>query len=188
MKILHLSDTHNKHRQLTDLPDADVFVHCGDFTDNGTEEEILDFLNWLIELPYPHKIFITGNHDICLWKATSIEELPDNIHFLQDCYCEINGFKFFGLTYNHPESLIPHNIDILLTHEPPFMILDESNGIHWGNSAIKSAVFKVSPRYHLFGHSHESFGNLELKGINFYNGAILDNNNVINQRPKVITL
>lgn len=66
MKILHLSDTHNKHRQLTDLPDADVFVHCGDFTDNGTEEEVLDFLNWLIELPYPHKIFITGNHDICL--------------------------------------------------------------------------------------------------------------------------
>lgn len=55
MKILHLSDTHNKHRQLTDLPDADVFVHCGDFTDNGTEEEVLDFLNWLIELPYPHK-------------------------------------------------------------------------------------------------------------------------------------
>ena len=58
MKILHLSDTHNKHRQLTDLPDADVFVHCGDFTDNGTEEEVLDFLNWLIELPYPHKIFM----------------------------------------------------------------------------------------------------------------------------------
>ena len=62
MKILQISDTHNQHRQLTDLPAADVIVHCGDFTDNGTEEEVLNFLNWFVELPYPHKIFITGNH------------------------------------------------------------------------------------------------------------------------------
>ena len=51
MKILQISDTHNQHRQLTDLPAADVIVHCGDFTDNGTEEEVLNFLNWFIELP-----------------------------------------------------------------------------------------------------------------------------------------
>lgn len=55
MKILQISDTHNQHRQLTDLPAADVIVHCGDFTDNGTEEEVLNFLNWFVELPYPHK-------------------------------------------------------------------------------------------------------------------------------------
>ena len=43
MKILQISDTHNQHRQLTDLPAADVIVHCGDFTDNGTEGEVLTF-------------------------------------------------------------------------------------------------------------------------------------------------
>ena len=59
MKILQISDTHNQHQQLTDLPAADVIVHCGDFTDNGTEGEVLNFLNWFIELSYPHKIFIT---------------------------------------------------------------------------------------------------------------------------------
>lgn len=35
MKILQISDTHNRHRLQTDLPAADVIVHCGDFTDNG---------------------------------------------------------------------------------------------------------------------------------------------------------
>ena len=57
MKILQISDTHNRHQQLINLPGADVIVHCGDFTDMGTEDEVLEFLNWFIELPYPHKIF-----------------------------------------------------------------------------------------------------------------------------------
>ena len=106
------------------MPTADVLVHCGDFTDMGTEEEVL--LNWFISLPYPHKLFVVGNHDLCLWEADGIEDLPDNVHFLQDRVCEINGVKFFGLGYNHPESLIPDGIDVLVTHEPPIMILDEA--------------------------------------------------------------
>ena len=78
MKILQISDTHNQHRQLTDLPAADVIVHCGDFTDNGTEEEVLNFLNWFIELPYPHKImtFAFGRLKalkICLTMYTSFK-------------------------------------------------------------------------------------------------------------------
>ena len=77
MKILQISDTHSRHRKLKELPSADVIVHCGDFADNGTEEEVLDFLNWFIELPYPHKIFVTGNHDLCLWDAENIEDLPE---------------------------------------------------------------------------------------------------------------
>ena len=55
MKILHLSDTHGLHRQIKDLPAADVIVHSGDISHNGTEEEVLDFLNWFIELPYSQR-------------------------------------------------------------------------------------------------------------------------------------
>ena len=78
MTILQISDTHNRHQLLTNLPTADVLVHCGDFTDMGTEEEALNFLNWLIEQPYRHKIFVTGNHDLCLWEAENIEDLSNN--------------------------------------------------------------------------------------------------------------
>lgn len=35
MRILQLSDTHNRYQLLWDLPAADIIVHCGDFTDNG---------------------------------------------------------------------------------------------------------------------------------------------------------
>lgn len=108
----------------------DVIVHSGDISNSGTEEEVLDFLNWFIRLPYPHKIFVTGNHDLCLWEAEGIEDLPGNIHFLQDKGVEIGGVKFFGIAYNHSEAMIPADTDIVVTHEPPVMILDQSSGIH----------------------------------------------------------
>ena len=47
MRILQISDTHNKHQQLTNMPAADVIVHCGDFTEQGTEEEtLLIYSSW----------------------------------------------------------------------------------------------------------------------------------------------
>ena len=39
MRIVHISDTHNRHRQLTKLPEGEVIVHSGDFTMAGTEAE-----------------------------------------------------------------------------------------------------------------------------------------------------
>lgn len=174
MTILQISDTHNRHQLLTNLPVADVLVHCGDFTDLGTEQEVLDFLNWFISLPYRYKIFITGNHDLCLWDAEDVEDLPDNIYFLQDRSCEIEGVRFFGLAYNHPESLIPNDIDVLITHEPPMMILDKSNGTHWGNLPLRNKVQEVKPKLHLFGHAHEAYGIEQQGGITFSNGAVLN--------------
>ena len=62
MKILHISDTHNHHRQLQDLPAADVIVHSGDFTMAGTEAEVVDFMEWFCALPYKHKVFLSGKY------------------------------------------------------------------------------------------------------------------------------
>lgn len=59
MKILHISDTHSHHRQLQDLPAADVIVHSGDFTMVGTEAEVIDFMEWFCALPYKHKVFLS---------------------------------------------------------------------------------------------------------------------------------
>lgn len=30
MRILQISDTHNRHQLLTDMPAADVIIHCGE--------------------------------------------------------------------------------------------------------------------------------------------------------------
>ena len=188
MEILQISDTHNRHQCLTNLPEADVIVHCGDFTDLGTEQEVFDFLNWFIELPYKYKIFVTGNHDLCLWDAEGIEDLPNNVYFLQNKECEIEGVKFFGLAYNHSEKLIPENIDVLVSHEPPMMILDESSGVHWGNLPLRQQVFAVQPRFHLFGHAHDAYGIEKHNGIVFSNGAILDDRYNIQQKGKMLRI
>jgi len=52
MRILHLSYTHSKHRLLKDLPKADIIVHSGDMSENGTDNEVLDFLEWFCDLNY----------------------------------------------------------------------------------------------------------------------------------------
>ena len=72
MKILHLSDTHGLHKNLTSLPEANVIVHSGDFTFAGSEKEAYDFMNWFCNLPYEHKVFIAGNHDMCMYMAEHI--------------------------------------------------------------------------------------------------------------------
>ena len=167
---------------------ADVIVHSGDISHNGTEDEVLDFLNWYIELPHPHKIFVTGNHDLCLWDAEGIEDLPENVYFLQDEGVTIGGVKFFGLAYNHPEQLIPDKVDIVVTHEPPVMILDESAGTHWGNAPLRSHILEIKPRYHLFGHAHESYGTLKQENIVFSNASLLDEMNRLVRRPKLFLL
>lgn len=188
MRILHLSDTHGLHHQLTNLPTADVIVHTGDFSHMGSENEVLDFLNWFIALPYEHKIFVTGNHDLCLWEAEQIEGLPENVYFLQDKMVKINGFKFYGLAYNHSEELIPNDIDILITHEPPIMILDESAGIHWGNAPLYNRTMEVKPKFHLFGHAHESNGILRQSETLFSNASLLDDRNKLVYKPRLISI
>ncbi len=66
IRILHLSDTQNLHGTLTDLPDADILVHTGDFTKNGTRREYEVFNEWLgsISHRYKHRVVIPGDLDI----------------------------------------------------------------------------------------------------------------------------
>ena len=45
MKIVAFSDTHNLHRQ-TQIPEGDILIHAGDFTDRGTLDEVHDFLDY----------------------------------------------------------------------------------------------------------------------------------------------
>lgn len=38
--------------------------------------------------------------------------------------------------------MIPNNIDVVITHEPPIMILDQSSGIHWGNAPLRNRILE----------------------------------------------
>jgi predicted phosphodiesterase len=110
MLILHLSDTHNKHHELCNLPHADIIIHSGDISFAGTENEVKDFIEWFGALPYHYKIFIAGNHDDCLFDAT-IDGLPQNCFYLCNTSVTIEGLKFHGLPM-FMEDLISGDYDI----------------------------------------------------------------------------
>ena len=188
MRIVQISDTHSRHHNLPPLPEGDVLVHCGDITEDGTEEEVLDFLNWFIDQPYSQKIFVCGNHDICLWDADGIEDLPENVHFLQDCGVTIDGIQFFGIGYNHKESVIPEDTDVVITHEPPLDILDKTGDISWGNFFLWKRIREISPRYHLFGHAHSAQGVIRKEGTVFSNASLMDDAKNIVYQPKLFDL
>ena len=76
MKIVVISDTHSKHRELN-IPNGDVIIHCGDVTQNGSKKETIDFISWFEELNFKYKIFIAGNHDKYLeFNSIEFKEKP----------------------------------------------------------------------------------------------------------------
>lgn len=203
MKILHISDTHGFHADIASmLPEADILVHSGDFTWGGSEAEAIDFMNWLIGLPYQHKLFIAENHDACMYQADGIQGLPDNVHFLQHSSILIEGIKFYGLPlymedymagrYDLSINEIPFDTDVLISHQPPYGILDITdygNGpMNHGSKTLRDRVGIVKPKVHLFGHEHSANGIIEKDDIVFSNGSLLDDNYKQVFKPRIIEL
>lgn len=196
-KILHLSDTHGLHRLLDTLPDANVLVHSGDFTMGRTEKEALDFMEWLIALPHPQKIFIAGNHDDCLYRA-SLDGLPDNVHYLCHSGIEIGGLRFYGMPMFIRDSIsgmeetyvrqIPPRTDILITHQPPLGIRDYSGHIHWGSFILLKQLHLIKPKLHLFGHIHDNYGVEKTDGIICVNSSLVNNQYELVNEPKLLVI
>lgn len=197
MKILHLSDTHGCHRRLRDLPEADVVVHSGDFTMNGSEAEAIDFMNWFCDLPYRHKVFICGNHDECLYGA-NIDGLDANVHYLCNSGFSIDGVKFYGVPMFLEDCItdrqsrnyarIPDDTDVLITHSPAYGILDFDDDIHYGSEELLARLSSLHLKAHLFGHIHAQHGVIEHNGIIYSNGAIMNANYSVLNVPNIIPI
>ena len=163
----------------------------------GTEAEALDFLNWLCNLPYRHKIFICGNHDECLYDA-NIDGLDNNVHYLRNSGVEIDDVKFYGvpmfmddcITYrqNRNYDNIPADTDILITHSPAYGILDLDDNTHYGSEALLERITTIKPKYHLFGHVHSKHGIMQQDGTFFSNGAIMNADYSNLNKPNLIEL
>ena len=56
----------------------------------------------------------------------------------------------------HPFANIPPNLDVLVTHSPPFGCLDLTyGGEHIGCPELRQEVYRKKPTLHFFGHCHE---------------------------------
>ncbi len=208
MRAVFISDTHGKHDELI-LPEGDILFHMGDVSNVGTESGIIDFLNWFEKLDVQYKIFIAGNHDFFFEKESEsiIKELiPPSIIYLNDSGIEINGKYiwgspiqpwFFDWAFNRKRGeeilehwkLIPKNTDILLTHGPPFGILDQTlSGKSVGCEELMKEVDKIKPKIHAFGHIHEAYGIQEKEECTFVNASVLNFNYKLVNKPIVIDI
>jgi Icc-related predicted phosphoesterase len=202
MKIICISDTHNLHEELI-LPEGDCIIHAGDFTEAGTKKESLNFLEWYSKTPYKHKILIAGNHDFYFEKkAHKIHEIiPASIHYLQDSGITLENINFWGSPYVPGDSSwaftkdrgkqmsrhwekIPVNTNILITHSPPFGILDElDNKTLVGCKNLRGKLTELKISHHIFGHIHNDYGRVKTGSTEFMNSSSLDTSHRIINQP-----
>jgi len=62
-RFVCMSDTHARPLQMK-VPEGDVFLHAGDFSNVGLSQDIQKFDSFLKALPHQHKVVIAGNHDL----------------------------------------------------------------------------------------------------------------------------
>ena len=70
--------------------------------------------------------------------------------------------------------MIPDDTDVLITHRPPFGILDLrfGKGEPAGCELLLKRVQEIEPRVHLFGHIHGSYGKVQIGRTLFVNACL----------------
>lgn len=204
LKILHITDTHQNFPK--DLPEADVLIHTGDYSFINKYadlilmgKELTEFNNYLgsIKHKYGTILFTPGNHDFIFEKHLEIaKDLLTNATLLLNSGTEIDGVKFYGTpsqpvfcnwAFNHLDrdrkffyGAIPDDTDVLLTHCPPYEILDlvgrsYSKGQNVGCPILLERVNEVKPKLHCFGHIHEQEVGIQIEEhTTFSNACIMD--------------
>jgi Icc-related predicted phosphoesterase len=189
VRIVVISDTHGNHD--FHVPEGDILIHAGDFTRRGTMDELRLFDAFLRRQPHPHKFVVSGNHDHCAQENQGAPHaLLENAVHLLDASAVACGLKIYGSPWQpwfmngafnlwkktalrEKWDLIPEGIDILITHTPPYDILDRTQfGWRVGCDELRAAVERVAPRLHVFGHIHEAYGRMRKGTTEFVNAAL----------------
>ena len=159
--IFAFSDTHGNHRRLQVPEDADIVICAGDAVEDDLKGgEYDDFISWFGSLPVKWKLFVPGNHELSFSRSryqTIVEQFKAaGIIVLQDAVEDCDGVVIGSISRDAriADEDIPDDIDILVTHWPPYGILDND----LGSLDILNFVLKAQPKWHLFGHIHETEG------------------------------
>lgn len=226
-RIVAISDTHGLHLQLPALPDGDILIHTGDFCARGDMVDCIKFFNWFNTKPHKHKIVIAGNHDIFMdvnylnggGNQSAIDMLiPEGVTYLNDSGCEVEGIKFWGSpvqptffnwAFNRDRgpkirkhwSLIPNDIDVLLTHGPCYGIVDGApiytnysiraklpEPRHVGCKDLLGTINRVKPSLHICGHIHSAYGDSSSNGTTFVNASVCNEEYILVNKPYVVDI
>lgn len=164
------------------LDGGDLLIIAGDLTKSDRLDEYEKFDAWLRDQQYRKKVIVAGNHDNHLQNGYKIKYGD----YLEDSATEFEGFKIWGspwtkrfegqnpmcMAFSYPLEddlkckfdLIPDYIDILVTHSPPYAIMDTVDdhdscaNYHVGSWALGNYIQEFKPKLHVFGHIHECYG------------------------------
>jgi Icc-related predicted phosphoesterase len=171
--VVCISDTHQRHRQLTDRlkssHSGDILIHAGDITNFGRGlKPFDDFDQWLSELPFKDKLIIGGNHDSISPPTLNHGRFLKNEQvIIDDC------LRIYGSSWRpRGESTwldIPSNSHIIITHNPPY----SENGSHADLEVnLQLRLYQIKPLLSVFGHIHADYGVWKQSdGIVFANAA-----------------
>ena len=214
MRLVFISDTHSMHNNplMKAIPDGDILVHCGDLTKVGLLYDVKSFADFMKRQNHKHKVIIAGNHDYCFEDKNEYQlqafELLSDFTFLQDKAAIIEGIKFYGSPWQ-PEFMnwafnlqrdgidlmnkwaaIPDDTEILLTHGPPFGVLDMTlQGEQVGCEQLERRIKQLKYlQIHAFGHIHEAYGVEEINKVKYINACICNRSYQPMNKPIVIDL
>lgn len=207
MKLVCISDTHNRHHQL-EVPAGDVLIHAGDFSEGGTRREINDFFQWFANQPHPYKICVAGNHDSYLEKLSIAERnklIPETVTYLLESSIQIKGITFWGSPFIAQEGnwaftksiaaieqswkKIPQETAVIITHSPPYAILDEAtNQVSMGSGSLRKQIERLKPTYHIFGHLHDNYGLVKRQDTIFINATSFNSHYDLINPPIVVEI
>lgn len=191
MNITCISDLHGFYPT---LPGGDLLIVAGDCSRDNKISSWADFFDWFEAQKYRKKILVAGNHDdfaesFCTQDDPIYDTFPrPSFFYLCDSGTEFEGLKIWGMPWTtrfkgmNPRctaftveqekeleakiSLIPGDVDILVTHGPAYGVLDEVCDYWSGDIESKGSLClrkwlescEKGPLLHVFGHIHEGYG------------------------------
>jgi Icc-related predicted phosphoesterase len=196
MNVLITSDSHLEYPYLETLPEADIFIHAGDWTNLGyrhSKAEFALFEKFLSEAreKYPVVLALHGNHDLgfsnYLWTKWGVTPI-DGITYQHSSGLTIHGVALTP-AYDKPEMLLEWQfmtideaeeeaawdfeaVDIVVSHGPPFGYLDLTHsGKRIGSREAVSYIRQKQPKLFICGHIHEAAGEAVLRETRIINTA-----------------
>lgn len=199
IKVTLISDLHGFFPK---LPGGDLLIVAGDLTSSDKLPQYEAFMRWMNEQDYNKKIVIAGNHDhLAEREGPQLFKWIQSFDYLCDSGTEFEGLKIWGSPWTsrfpgiNPRccaftrpfmsslkdrwDLIPNDTDILVTHSPPFGVMDqvatEYRASVGDKDLLEASENRVRPRIHVFGHIHENGG----KKLVYKRPSFGDENNTI---------
>lgn len=212
------------HGFTPDLGGADILVIAGDLVDFSERRSYEIFMEWVMSLDYGKILITAGNHDTLLEKHPDLlDGHREKVRYLVDETIEFDGVSFHFSPWTlefqgmnpickaftcktekelaHKWRVIPFNVDVLVTHSPPFGICDKlarpvgscGRPGPWlenaGSPSLFVEVMQKRPKYHIFGHIHEGHGSFANENTLFLNVSHVEENYIpIHTEERIVVL